>query len=110
MSCGLQLDCKRIATELKGAFMRRKNKAQSPGKRRPEDAQLSEFMENIWPKDPILKIYRVGPNGKQTLLGSAVLDSFSLDHVRHRFGSGTFLLRTVRSNGTYGPSRVVHLG
>ena len=74
-----------------------------------EDEQLSEFMDNLCPRVPMLKIYRIEEDGKQTFLGALAMGLFCLDEVRSRFGGGKFLIRSVRSNGTYGPSRVVQI-
>jgi len=72
-----------------------------------EEAKLNEFMENIAPRLPTLKIYRLEPDGKQKLLTTTFLEFFSYEELREQFGGGRFLVRSVRSNGTYGPSRVV---
>lgn len=85
-------------------------KKQRYSRNEQEDAQLNAFVEEIAPREPILKVYRLEQNGRQTFLYATELDSFSLEDLRDHFGAGSFLLRTVRSNGTYGPSRVVHIG
>jgi hypothetical protein len=75
-----------------------------------EDEEMMAFMENIAPRSPTLRIYRIdSEEKKQEFLGCLPLLGFSLEEVRDQFGSGTFLLRSVRSNGTYGPSRVVRI-
>jgi hypothetical protein len=75
-----------------------------------EEQQMHEFMDDIAPRSPTLRIYRIDADGKKhEFLGCAQLEEFSLEDVRERFGSGTFLLRSVRSNGTFGPSRVVRI-
>jgi hypothetical protein len=86
--------------------MRRKKSARTSENN--EEEKLEQFVDNIWPREPTLRIYRVDEKTKkQTLLGSADLDTFELDLLRERYGAGCFLLRTVRSNGTWGPSRMV---
>lgn len=71
-----------------------------------EEAQLSAFMDDIAPREPLLKVYRIEA-GKQTFLFATDFEFFSLEDLRNQYGGGKFLLRSVRSNGTYGPSRVV---
>lgn len=72
---------------------------------------LNEFMEDIAPREPRIRIYRVNSETKKhTFLGTAAVEGFSLNDLREWYGSGAFLLRTVRSNGKYGPSRVVRIG
>lgn len=71
---------------------------------------LQQFIETIGPpREPTVRIYRIEPDGKQTRLGSMSLDGCDEEAVRAEFGGGTFLLRTVRSNGTYGPSTVLRI-
>jgi hypothetical protein len=73
-----------------------------------EDEQLTELMEFISPRNPYIRVYRVDPHTKRhTYLGNLDADGFDLSVVREAFGSGTFLVRSVRSNGKYGPSRIV---
>jgi len=74
-----------------------------------EDARLNSFVDQIFPREPTLKVYRIDPDGKQTFLYATDLEFFSLDELRDHHDGGKFLLRTVRSNGTYGPSRVVYV-
>ncbi len=82
------------------------------------------FIEDIGaPREPTIRIYRLEPLQKQhrthfrkqTRVGEVLFSDFShgnniFEYLREEFGVGTFLLRTVRSNGTYGPSRVVRIG
>ena len=90
-----------------------------------QDKKLQAFMEDIGPsRVPTIRIYRLKFDQKQSQthfrkqirVGEAPLSDFSRDpsgifeYLRAEFGAGTFLLRTVRPNGTYGPSRVVHIG
>jgi hypothetical protein len=89
--------------------MSRKNKSRENLKFISEDTRLNAFMEDIFPRWPMLKVYRLGPGGKQTFLCSADLETFSLGMLRDQYDGGKFLLRTIRSNGTYGPSRVVQV-
>jgi len=72
--------------------------------------QLKAIMEEVSPREPHIRIYRVIPETKKhKFLGTAGVNGFSLDDVREWHGGGTFLLRTVRSDGKYGPSRVVRI-
>jgi hypothetical protein len=88
--------------------MRRKREIADP--QAVEDKQLNAFLDEFSPRQPMIRIYRVEADGKKhTYLGASDLDCFSLEGVREHFGGGTFLLRSVRSNGTYGPSRVVSI-
>jgi hypothetical protein len=90
-----------------------------------EDAELAMcagFMTDIGPSRlPTIRIYRLEPHQKQlgkrfrkqTRPEEVLLSDFShnpssiFEYVRDRFGAGEFLLRIVRSNGTWGPSRVI---
>jgi hypothetical protein len=74
-----------------------------------EDKKLREFEDDIAPRMPWVKIYRIEKDGRQTFLGATDLEFFSFEMLRHEFGGGKFLVRTVRSNGTWGPSRIVHV-
>ena len=79
-------------------------------KAKSEDEQLNKFLDDLWPREPRIRIYRIDEHTKkQTPLGSAHIDGFELEQLRERFGGGCFLLRTIRSNGSWGPSRVVHV-
>ena len=90
-----------------------------PRKRRvhntPEDKQLQAFIDAM-PDDrqPRLRIYRLESDGSQTRLFAGALEEFPAEDAQPMlqdwFGAGKFLVRTVRSNGTYGPSRVFHIG
>ena len=81
---------------------------------------LSAFMDNVFPhREPFIRIYRLEPNvirqntpfRKQTRIGEICLSEADniLQELQHQFGAGTYLLRSIRSNGTYGPSRVVRI-
>jgi hypothetical protein len=76
-----------------------------------EERRLKVFIDKLGPpREPTVKIYRIEPDGKQTRLGVMELEWFDEETLRKQFGAGTFLVRTVRSNGTYGPSRVLRIG
>ena len=74
---------------------------------RREEAELSAFADEIAPRVPTVKVYRLEAGGKQKLLFATDIDFFSLEILRDHYDGGRFLVRTVRSNGTYGPSRIV---
>jgi hypothetical protein len=71
-----------------------------------------------------VKIYEIERNGKQVCVDSLFLEQYNpklgalkfpnadyvLASVREKFGPGKYLLRTVYSNGRFGPSRTVHIG
>jgi hypothetical protein len=97
---------------------------QKPAVQDRELKALTAFMDNIGSsREPTIRIYRLETPQKQhqtrfrkhTRVGEVLLSDFSHDpsdlfeYLRAEFGAGTFLLRTVRSNGTYGPSRVVSI-
>ena len=80
-----------------------------------EDEQIQAFMDRLPDlRQPQVKIYRIEENKRHTCLHVCPLDEFPVDKtesaLQHWFGAGDFLVRTVRSNGTYGPSRVFHIG
>ncbi len=80
-----------------------------------EEAQLRGFIDQIGPgREPTGKIYRLPVDGRQVLLGTVTIYDFPVDeygaYLRDAFGPGTFLIRTVRTNGTFGPSRIVRIG
>ena len=82
------------------------------------------FLDDVYPAEPAIKVYRIQPNGKQICVYSLpVFDNPSkpggiefphaddvLSEIRHNCGAGKYLLRTVYGNGRVGPSRVVHIG
>jgi len=76
-----------------------------------EDEQLQAFIDTLIPRQPKIKIYRIESDKRQTPMGVFNLDELSGSSVEQRIadtcGAGTFLVRTIRSNGRYGPSRVV---
>jgi hypothetical protein len=97
--------------------MVRKTKLRNPA----EDKKLQEFMEDVIPRrEPSIRIYRIelnekrtnAPFRKQTRLSEIALSEAGdiLEYLHFHFGPGTYLLRSVRSNGVYGPSRVVYIG
>jgi hypothetical protein len=78
-------------------------------------------MEDVFPRrEPSIRIYRLEQNDKrdgtrfrkQTNVGQVCLSEARdlLETLHSQFGPGTYLLRGVKSNGTYGPSRVVEIG
>jgi hypothetical protein len=90
--------------------MPQRNRNQRINHTEDEDQRLQQFIETIGPpREPTVRIYRIEPDGKQTRLGSMALDGCDEEAVRAQFGAGAFLLRTVRSNGTYGPSTVLRI-
>jgi hypothetical protein len=101
----------------------------------PSDAQTTtenryfrEFLDDVCgPNEPMIKIYSVQANGKQTCIDCVFPDHSDytkagapefhfpssvelLKRLRNDFGSGKYLLRTVHSNGRFGPSRVITIG
>jgi len=75
-----------------------------------EERKLIDVIEQIGPpREPSVRVYRIDADGKQTRMGVMSLEYCDEEAVREQFGTGTFLLRSVRSNGTYGPSTVVRL-
>lgn len=104
------------ATGVNLTNMRRKRPIHKP----EDDKTLAAFMENVFPgREPTIRIYRIESNElrqntpfrKQTRLGEICLSEADniLQDMQFQFGAGTYLLRSVRSNGTYGPSRVVRI-
>jgi len=96
--------------------MRRKRPIHKPD----NDKTLVAFMEDVFPdREPTIRIYRIEPNEmrqntrfrKQTRIGEVCLSAADniLQEIQFQFGAGTYLLRSVRLNGTYGPSRVVRI-
>jgi hypothetical protein len=82
---------------------------------RKEENYFRRLLDEICPaSEPVLKVYKVRSDGKQVCVFSIYPDDFKssdvLNHIRNQFGPGSYLLRTVHSNGRFGPSRVVHLG
>jgi hypothetical protein len=87
-----------------------------------EEKYFRRFLEDLAPSDPVIKIYRIERNGKQVCLDCVFAEitkqgvlrfpqSTNILHsIRVKFGPGRYLLRTVYSNGRFGPSRVVHIG
>jgi hypothetical protein len=90
-----------------------------------QDEELRSFVEDIGlAREPTIRIYKLDSGRKQSQthfrkqirVGEVLFSDFShdpsciFDYLRSEFGAGTFLLRTVRPNGTYGPSKVVRVG
>ena len=88
-----------------------------------EDRQLQAFMDDVFPKrEPTIRIYRLEPNEKrknspfrkQTRLAEILFCEARraniFEYLRLHFGPGSYLLRSVRSDGVYGASRVVEVG
>jgi hypothetical protein len=90
----------------KTACMRQNAKLQTR-KTTSEDEELNDFCENLAPRGPTLRIYRIESDGRRTRLQFLSMDVFSEEYLREEFGGGTYLVRTVRSNGTWAPSRVI---
>jgi hypothetical protein len=105
-----QPDCSRLADGVQirgnGDFMSRNAKKPRLRNTSAEDELLNRLMDDLAPRGPTVKVYRIGDDGKQTFLGATDLQWFSLTWVRDTFGGGKYLVRTVRSNGTYGPSEL----
>ena len=79
-----------------------------------ERERLGELLDShIGLRDPSIQIYRLGADGKQELMGTVSLDVLKMgieESIQNNFGAGKFLVRTVLSNGTFGPSRTVVIG
>src|SRR5690242_20701432 len=90
-----------------------------------EDEYLRRYLDEIvGPAEPKLKIYRIKPNGKQVCVNCLFVEEYDLsrgvlkfarpacvvENIRAQFGPGKYLLRTVYSNGRFGPSRVLDIG
>jgi len=119
-----KVGCNRFHLERCGASTARE-KMQSRLFRDGELRAFKRFMDKISPsREPTIRIYRLESLQeqkrtrfrKQTRVGEVLLSDFShdpaliCDYLRAKFGAGNFLLRVVRANGTYGPSRVVSIG
>jgi len=101
-----------------GVMRRRRNASKAT----TEEDYFRQFLDNVWPTEPVIRIYRIESNGKQVCLDSLFVEMVKpgvlripgadhvLDNIRGQFGPGKYLLRTVYSNGRFGPSRVVHIG
>src|SRR5262249_19714568 len=91
-----------------------------------QDREMQAFVEDLGLsfREPTIRIYRLErylmqPKTrfrKQTRLAVVSLSEFSqdpgsiLEYIQRKFGAGDYLLRTVRSNGKYGPGIVVRIG
>jgi len=82
-------------------------------KRRSEEAEeeqrLETWLDSWIPREPHLRIYRITDERKQVFLTTSSLGGFDPEQLREEYGAGKFLLRTVRSNGKWGPSRVLRI-
>ena len=99
--------------------MRRRRAA---SKTKTEEDYFRQFLDDVWPTEPVVKLYRIGSNRKQVCLASLSVEMAKpgvlrivgvdnvLNHIRVEFGPGEYLLRTMYSDGRFGPSRVVHIG
>jgi len=73
-----------------------------------EEKLLNQFIDSIGVEnEPTVRIFRLEENGKRTRMGVVTLDVCDEESIQAQFGGGTFLVRTVRSNGTFGPSKVI---
>ena len=80
-----------------------------------EDKRLQAYMDHYRASDPVIQIYRLDENRngkrprKRTKVGTIGFDeSIQLEpYIQRQFGPGDYLARAVRSNGTWGPSRVI---
>ena len=94
--------------------VRKSGRAASSVVDRREEARLKEIVESVGlPREPMVKFYRLPGDGRHILVGAISLDEFPMDsceeYLREMFGGGEYLVRTVRSNGTFGPSRTVRI-
>src|SRR5262249_43807596 len=100
-------------------------KRKEPGVPDKELRDFGAFMHVIGPsRVPTIRIYRLEPHQKQgrthfrkqTRVDEVLLSDFLHSpsdvyvYLHEKFGVGTYLLRTVRSNGKWGPSRSVCIG
>jgi hypothetical protein len=81
---------------------------------RREEARLKAVIESIGsPREPMVKFYRLPGDGRHILVGAIPVFDFPFDsceeYLRDNFGGGEYIVRTVRSNGTFGPSRIVRI-
>ena len=82
-----------------------------------EDKRLQAYMDQYQFSGPVIQIYRLDENQdgrrprKRTKVGTIPFDESIELHVeiQRQFGSGDYLARAVRSNGTWGPSRVIRV-
>jgi hypothetical protein len=83
-----------------------------------EDKRLQAYMDQYNSSGPVIQIYRLGEKQdgkrwrKRTKVGEIPFDeNIHLEaEVQRQFGRGEYLARAVRSNGTWGPSRVIRIG
>jgi len=82
-----------------------------------EDKKLQAYMDQYQFSGPVIQIYRLDETQdgkrwrKRMKVGTIPFDESIQLHVeiQRQFGSGDYLARTVRSNGTWGPSRVIRV-
>ena len=80
-----------------------------------EDKRLQAYMDQYQFSGPVIQIYRLDETQdgnrwrKRTKVGTIPFDeSIELQvEIQRQFGSGDYLARSVRSNVTWGPSRVI---
>jgi hypothetical protein len=105
--------------------MRRKHNRHELRPQVTEESYFRDYLEQIvGPTEPRIKIYKILPNGKQVCVHCIFVEEYSSSKgvyrfppadrlpeiIRDQFGPGRYLLRTVYSNGRFGPSRVMHIG
>jgi hypothetical protein len=81
---------------------------------RREEARLKAVIDSIGPpREPLVKFYRLPGDGRHVLVGAMLLCEFPMgdceQYLSDVHGPGEFLVRTVRANGTFGPSRIVRI-
>ena len=84
-----------------------------------EDKRLLAYMNRCGSSDPVIQVYRLldeNQDGKRwrkrTKVGVIAFDeSVDLEPtIQRQFGPGEYLARAVKSNGRWGPSRVISVG
>lgn len=76
--------------------------SKNPAPIQPEADKLASFCEAIHAaEDARLRVYRIQPTGRQTLLGEADANDFACDpmSIAQRFGGGAFWIQLVDSQG-----------
>ena len=74
-----------------------------------EERKLRKFVDRVSSREPRVKVYRKEPDNSLTPLTTRSLDGFSEEELRDAFGPGACFLRTIRSDGTFGPSCTLRL-
>jgi hypothetical protein len=88
---------------------------------RKEENYFRSVLDQICPPAmPVIKVYRIKGDRTQVCVFTVYPDDFKgdlpifsenvLKEIHNHCGPGKYLLRTVHSNGRFGPSRIVHLG